>query len=264
MQKIHLYVSHSFDHADKYDRIIEFVRGEEVPLADFSVPVWKQIDGDRDAVLSGIAERIRRCNRVLVLLTDEAHKSPYIEFEVQVARELGKPIIGVYPHGRNEGAIPGFVAEGVYKNVGWTRGSIARALRLEYPPETRVFDIAEVEERRELVTSIGIAAGVFTAILAGFTVARYRRLQAELAQQGINIVGDDGPGLLETAAQPIVVGALAGTAAMGMMFGTKKAMVAGAAIGGGIGAAIGVDRYYRARIVMLGELAKLELMPERR
>lgn len=262
MPKIHLYISHSFDHAEKYERILEFVRGEGVPLADFSVPVWKQIEGDRDAVLAAIAERIRRSNRVLVLLTDEAHKSPYIEFEVEVARELGKPIIGVYPHGRNEGSIPGFVAEGFYKNVGWTRGSIAKALRLEYPPETRVFDIAEVEERRELVTNIGIAAGVFTAILAGFTAARYHNLRNELARRGITIVDDSGPGLLETAAQPTVVGALIGTAAMGAMFGTKKAMLAGAAIGGGIGAAVGVDRYYRARVVMLGELAKLELVPE--
>lgn len=261
MPKINLYVSHSFAHADKYDRIIDFVRDEGVTIADFSVPVWKQIDGDREAVFSAIADRIRWCSRVLVLLTDKAHKSPYIEFEVQVARELGKPIIGVYPHGRNEGSIPGFVAEGFYKIVGWTQGSIAKALRLEYPPETRVFDITEVEERRALVTKIGIAAGVFTALLAGFTAVCYRTLKQELAAQGITVVDDSGPALLETAAKSIVIGALVGTAAMGIMFG-KKAMVAGAAIGGGVGAAVGVHRHYRARIVMLGKLAKLELVPE--
>jgi hypothetical protein len=258
--RIHLYVSHSFDHADKYERILEFVRGEGVPIADFSVPVWRQIEGDEDAVKTAIAERIRRSNRVLVLLTDGLHRSPYVEFEVSVARELGKPIIGVYPHGRNGGSIPVFVADGFYKNVGWTRGSIGRALRLEYPAETRVFDLAEVEERREIVTHVGIAAGTFTAILAGFTVSRYLELRNELAARGIEIVDDAGPSLLATVAQPTAIGAVVGTVAMGAMFGTKKAMLTGAAIGGGIGAAVGVRRHYRARIEMLGGLVKLQLV----
>ena len=259
--RLHLYVSHSFDHAEKHERIIEFVRGENVPIADFSVPVWRQIAGDEDAVKAAIADRIWRSNRVLVLITDEIHKSPYIEFEVRVAKELGKPIIGVYPNGDNEGPIPRFLDGSYYRMVGWRRGSMAKALLGEYPPDRRVFDIAEVEERRELITTVGLAAGVVSLIVAGATAVRFKRLKHELAAKGIHLVGDDGSGLLDVAAPRALAGVGIGALAMAVLVGTPKAITAGAMIGGGIGAAVGVHKYYSLRIEMLGKLTKLELTP---
>lgn len=256
--RLHLYISHSFDHADKYERILEFARSE-AQIADFSVPVWRQVPGDDIVVRTAISERIARSNRVLVLLTDEIHRSPHIEFEVQIARELGKPIIGIYPYGENEAPIPRFLDGAYYRMVGWRRGALTKALLCEYPPDRRVFDIAELEERKELISKIAGAAGIASFLVAGATAANFARLKKELEHKGLKQIGAKGPTFLETTVVPTLGGAATGALVMAIFVGTKKAIASGAALGGAVGLGIGVTRYYSLRIQMLGALAKLEV-----
>lgn len=37
--RLHFYISHSFDHAHKYLRLLEFMKSERLDTADYSVPV---------------------------------------------------------------------------------------------------------------------------------------------------------------------------------------------------------------------------------
>lgn len=261
MHRLHIYLSHSFDHADKYERVLEFARDEGMPVANFSVPVWRQIPGDLQAVRSAISERILRSNRVLVLVTDEIHKSPFIDFEVKVARELGKPIIGIFPNGANEGPIPQFLNGAYYRMVGWRRGALAKALLGEYPPDSRVFDIAELEERRKVLSLIGGTAGIVSFMVAGASALNFARLKQELTQRGIVIIDGKGPSLFRTVVPTTLGSALVGAAVMGACVGTPKAIAAGALLGGGIGAGIGLNKYYRVQINLLGALARMELRP---
>lgn len=260
MQRLHLYISHSFAHDDGYERILEIIREEGFTAADYSVPLMRQIQGDEDEVLRGISERIRCSNRVIVLATERIHKSPYIDFEIRVAHELGKPIIVVKPHGQLESPIPRTLDERFYRVVGWRRDTLGKALRLEYPPDRRVFAISEIEDRRAIVESIGLAVGAVAFVLAGVNVIELGRLERELEEKGCRIT-DKGPSLLESTLTPTLVGVGFG-AILGWLIGkSDDAALSMAVIGGGIGAATGLSRHYRMRIEMLGSLAKLELQP---
>lgn len=259
--RLPVYVSHSFEHADKYARVVEFARDEGVPVTDLSVPVWRQISGGKDKVQNAISERIRWASRVLVLVTSEIHKSPYIEFEVAVAKALGKPIIGVYPNGENEGPIPTFLEGAYYRMVGWRRGALAKALAGEYPPDPRVFDIAEVEERRRIVTALATGVGIVTLLVAGANALNFARLRRDLEARGIAVV-DSSESLLGTAAPPAILGAVAGAALFGLV-GGEKGIGPGAALGAAIGLGLGMNKYYRTRIEQLGTIAALHFEPVR-
>ncbi len=249
-----IYISHSFEHSEKYDRLVEFIRDEELPSVNLSVPVGRQLPGDLAEIRRGIAERIRWCNRVLVLVTDNAHRSPCMDYEMRIAAALGKTIIGVYPHGENEGPIPSVLADTQYRMVGWRRGSLAKAIQGEYPLERRVFDIAEVEERRELITKVGLVAAATTFVVAGLTAIRLGLLLGELKEQGINVVGDKGPGFLETAGPSMFLGIAGGIVLSILLTGDGKSIGKGAMIGGAIGLAVGTTRYLRMRVEELSPL----------
>jgi MTH538 TIR-like domain (DUF1863) len=259
--RLHFYISHSFGHADKYARLLEFMEDEGLHTADYSVPVSRQVPGDDDAVRAAITERIARCNRVLVLVTDGIHKSPYIEHEIAVAQEFGKPIIGIFPHGENGAAIPAILAKRHYRMIGWRPGSLAKAMRGEYPPESRVFDIAELEDRREMILAVGGATAAVAFLVAGWEAGNCLALRRELREKGIEVVDDNGPGFLETAGPPFAIGALLGAAVGGVIGRTEKALLTGAVLGGGIGLAVGTTRYFRLRTKALGSVTQLSLEP---
>lgn len=249
-----LYISHSFEHSEKYDRMVEFIRDEELPAVNFSVPVGRQLPGDLTEIQRGIAERIRWCNRVLVLVTDNAHKSPCMDYEMRVAAALGKTIIGVYPHGENEGPIPSVLADTHCRMVGWRRGSLAKAIQGEYPLERRVFDIAEVEERRELITKVGVVVAATTFVVAGLTAVRLGLLLGELKERGITVVRDEGPGFMETAGPATLLGMAGGIVLSVLLTGDGKSIGKGALIGGAIGLAVATTRYLHVRVEELSPL----------
>lgn len=249
-----LYISHSFEHADRYDRLVEFIRNEDLPVVNLSVPIDRQLFGDMTEVQRGIAERIRWSNRVLVLITDNAHESPCMDFEIRVARALGKTIIGVYPHGENEGPIPEILSGACYRMVGWRRGSLAKAIQGEYPLEHRVFEIAEIEERRELIVKIGATVALTTFVVAGVAAIQLKTLLGELKQHGITILKDDGPGFLETVGPAVLVGAASGILLSILITGDGKSAGKAALLGGAIGFGIGSTHYLRLKVKALGPM----------
>lgn len=282
-KRLHIYVSHSFDHAEKYERLLEFIEEEGLPASNFSVPFWRQIDGDDVEIERAISQRIWQSNRVIVLATDEIHKSPYIDFEIRVARELGKRIIVVFPHGAHGGPIPEVLHGGFERAIGWRRGALGKALRGEYPPdnrefgiaeldgqrltdflveaeEQRVYDLAKAEERLEIIRTVGGALAAVTFIVAGLEALELERLKREFREHGHELL-DQGPSFLNTVAGPTAVGAAVGGLVGALLGKSGEAMVVGALCGGLVGVGVGAHRYFHMRIEMLGSLAKVEFEP---
>lgn len=259
--RLQLYVSHSFDHAEKHERLVELVRDTGLPVADFSVPVTRQISGGPDEVHAALFEQIRRSNRVLVLVTDGIHRSPYVDFEVAAAKELGKPIIGVYPNGANTAPIPAFLDGAYYRMVGWRGDSLAKALEGEYPPDRRVFELAEIAERRRLLTVVCGATGAISLLVAGATALNFARLRREAAARGIRLVDEGAPAILQSTGMPTLLGALVGCLVFGAFVGTPDAVRTGALLGGVVGLGIGIRKYYSVRTKRLGSLTQMQLLP---
>lgn len=259
MRRVHLYISHRFAHADLYMRILEFIAQEGFSSADFSVPAWKRIPGDREDVYAGIAERVRMSSHVIVLLSPAIHDSHYIRHELEMAKKYNKPIIGIYPHGHNEGPIPQMLDGHIYRAIGWRSGSLRKALNGEYPLERRVFDIAEIRQRVELVQKITTAVSAVTVLVAGFTAYHYVTLRNQLRRRGIELV--EPSSFLRTTAMPTVIGAAVGAILPTLFGGNTRDMAIGAAIGAAAGMAIGATRHFRLQIVQIGELQQLTFVP---
>ena len=121
-----LFISHSFDHPDKFARIREFVDRHGIQHVDWSIPAWDLLNGP--GVQAEIEHRIRRCDRVIVIVTREMHLSPWINLELTWARRYGKPVVGVYEHGQAGAPIPAALAAADPSLIGWRATSLAKAI----------------------------------------------------------------------------------------------------------------------------------------
>ena len=74
-----------------------------------------------------LKRQIRPANIIIILAGMYATHSDWIEFEIDYAEELKKPMIGVKPRGQQR--IPKVVQDAVKEMVGWNTSSIVRAIR---------------------------------------------------------------------------------------------------------------------------------------
>jgi antiphage defense system Thoeris ThsB-like protein len=93
-----IFVSHAYRDADLYHDLIRVLRERgHFSFQDASIPDISLIDSNKSKV--AIRNRIKRCDVMLVFTRPVATKSVYIQYELQTARELNKPIIGIRPIG---------------------------------------------------------------------------------------------------------------------------------------------------------------------
>ncbi|MBK8265094.1 MAG: toll/interleukin-1 receptor domain-containing protein [Nannocystis sp.] len=69
-----IFVSHSFDHSDKLLGVLRFIRNRGIRHVDHSIPAWDPYNGPD--VQAEIERRIRRCHRVIVVLTKGSIEAP--------------------------------------------------------------------------------------------------------------------------------------------------------------------------------------------
>jgi len=250
---ISIFVSHSFDHPDKLLRIQEFMLARRVRHVDYSVPVWDQLNDD--TVQFEIEQRIQACDRVIVILTEGSHKSRWIKQEVDWARDYGKPVIGVWPHGEAGAPVPRAVVEANAHLIGWRATSLEKALKLQDVGDYRALALAEDVDFDRAVERVVTASGAISLLLVGYQVVQLSRLVAALRKRGIDVaLGDDwrrfGSNMLIGAS----VGALAGFAVDSFITRTSNQTVPLVLMGAGVGAALGAHRYLRAEVRSLEAL----------
>lgn len=74
-----------------------------------------------------ISTQIAKCSCVVILAGMYVNYSRWIDFEIDTAIEMGKPIIGVRPWGQER--VPKKVADNSDVMVGWNSSSVVRAIR---------------------------------------------------------------------------------------------------------------------------------------
>ena len=93
-----IFISHAFRDSDLYHRLIDELRGRgHFRFQDKSVPDIRLIENSRPRTT--IRRRIKSSDVILVLTRPIASRSEFIQYELAVAKELCKPIVGIKPDG---------------------------------------------------------------------------------------------------------------------------------------------------------------------
>lgn len=124
-----LFISHSWDYSDEYERMIELLDNESYfGWRNYSVPEEKEIETSTDKELrQALREQISPATVVIVLGGMYAAQSKWIRREMIIAKAKGKPLVGVKPWGNTR--IPKKVKDDADEIVGWQGSSVVAAIR---------------------------------------------------------------------------------------------------------------------------------------
>ncbi|MDD1679378.1 MAG: TIR domain-containing protein [Methanomicrobiales archaeon] len=92
---------------------------------NYSVPEHDPLPNSRLAM--HLRDQIRPSSIVIILSGMYAAHSDWIQYEIEIAREMGKPILGIKPWGNQ--MIPVAVSSAAREIVGWNTNSIVEAIR---------------------------------------------------------------------------------------------------------------------------------------
>jgi len=92
------------------------------------VPITNPLDvNSKKELKEKLKNRISNCSCIIVLSGMYVAYSEWIDYEIDTAKELGKPIIGVKPWGQER--IPSKVQNDSTVLVGWNSSSVVNAVR---------------------------------------------------------------------------------------------------------------------------------------
>lgn len=124
-----LFISHAWNYSDKYDRAVRFINdASNFRWTNYSVPIDKKFERmSRSNLEEELRQQIRPVQCVVVLAGMYAAHSDWIQFEIDFARYLKKPILGIVPWGAQR--TPIFVSLAANKMVKWNSSSIVDGIR---------------------------------------------------------------------------------------------------------------------------------------
>lgn len=129
LKNYHILISHSWDYANYYETVKGWLDAAKYfTWSDYSVPLEKRIDADSKRELrEKLRDRISRCSCIIVLSGMYVAYSEWIDYEIDTALALGKPIIGVRPWGQEK--VPKKVTDNADIIVGWNSKSVVEAVK---------------------------------------------------------------------------------------------------------------------------------------
>ena len=129
LRNYHVFISHSWKYPDPYEKVRQWLN--DAPYfywSDYSVPFYDPLDANSDKKLKQeIRQQISTSSCVVILSGMYVSYSKWINYEIDAAVELQKPIIGVKPWGQER--IPEKVSKNATVMVGWNSNSVVEAIR---------------------------------------------------------------------------------------------------------------------------------------
>jgi len=126
-----LFISHAWDYNDEYYRLVDMLDNAEAGFAwhNLSVPEHDPVPSRSAAQLnSALESKIASSDCVLILSGMYCSHSYWIQREIDIAKRLGKPIIGIKPRGQERIPLEVQQASSV-PMVGWSSSSVVAAVR---------------------------------------------------------------------------------------------------------------------------------------
>lgn len=129
LRTYHIFISHAWQYNDDYYRLERILdKAPNFKWKNFSVPEHDALDTATDKELEQeLYGQIRPVHIVIVLCGMYVNYRKWIQKEIDIALNLGKPIIGVKPWGQER--IPKAVQDVAKEIVGWNTDSIVSAIR---------------------------------------------------------------------------------------------------------------------------------------
>jgi len=124
-----LFISHAWDYHDDYKRLINLLdESYYFQYTNYSVPRDdKFAKMSKTQLQEEIRQQIRPVNCFLALAGVYMPYSDWIQFELDFAVSIGKPIIGIKPWGNTN--VSSAVSDVAKELVGWNTDSIISAIR---------------------------------------------------------------------------------------------------------------------------------------
>lgn len=94
-----LFISHSWAYGDAYDKMIKFFENQGLDYYNHSVPKNDPVhtNGTDKQLKEAIEAKIKGTSCVIILAGVYASYSKWIQKEIEIANDYGKPIIAVEP-----------------------------------------------------------------------------------------------------------------------------------------------------------------------
>lgn len=129
LKNYHVFISHSWKYPDPYETVKRWLNeARYFSWSDYSVPFYDPLDANTDRELKAkIKQQIASCSCVVILSGMHVIYSKWINYEIDTAIEMGKPIIGVRPWRQEK--VPARVSENADVMVGWNSSSVVQAIR---------------------------------------------------------------------------------------------------------------------------------------
>lgn len=129
LHQYRIFISHAWKYNKEYYRLTKFLdNATNFRFANYSVPKHSPVDANNKSKLKEqLRRQIRPVEVVIVLGGMYVSYSDWIQFEIDYASNLQKPILGIAPWGSTR--IPKAVQGSADKIVGWNTSTIVSAIR---------------------------------------------------------------------------------------------------------------------------------------
>lgn len=135
LRNYNIFISHAWKYGDEYERLVDLLNNANYfSYKNYSAPEehpLKNLDGSpvqtKQEVMDAIDRKIKNSQIVLVISGMYANNREWMQYEIDTAVCMGKPIIAVKPWGNTR--TPKYVENMADETVGWNTDSIVRAIR---------------------------------------------------------------------------------------------------------------------------------------
>lgn len=124
-----LFISHSWSYSERYGSMVNLLNNRMYfTWTNYSVPETKAFGPMANAQMKEqLRNQIRPVNCAIIIGGMWTAYSDWIQFEMEFAESIGKPILGVRPRGAQ--VMPAAVAAKANKVVNWNSDSIVAGIR---------------------------------------------------------------------------------------------------------------------------------------
>lgn len=124
-----LFISHSWSYSERYNAMVNLLRNRPYfTFTNYSVPETKAFGPMANYKMADeLRGQIRPVNCVIIIGGMWANHSDWIKFEMDFAKSIGKPILGVRPRGAQ--MMPAAVTAASDCVVHWNSDSIVAGIR---------------------------------------------------------------------------------------------------------------------------------------
>ncbi len=127
-----LFISHAWKYNDEYYKLLDMLKASpNFIFSNYSVPEHDPLDANNKLKLqTQLKNQINPVEVVVILAGMYASYSDWIQFEIDHASYLSKPIVGIKPWGQER--VPSSIQSVAKEIVGWNTSTIVAAIRNAY------------------------------------------------------------------------------------------------------------------------------------